>query len=128
MIVDSSALIAILYGKPQEARFLEILIHADVCRMSAASFVEACVIADARARSTDLDRLLRELAVRIEPVTESQARLAREAYQQYGRGNHPAKLNFFGLFRLCASEGAARTAIVQRHRFCPDRCAGGGIR
>lgn len=98
MIVDTSAIMAILYGEPEEVSFLTILVNAPICRMSAATYVETCVVADARNKSSDLDRLLHKLSVRIEPFTEEQARIARQAYRDYGRGNHPAALNYGDCF------------------------------
>jgi ribonuclease VapC len=102
VIVDTSAVIAILRDEPEAAAFATVADAAAQCRMSAANFFEAAIIIDGRRdaiASRRLDDLLRELQIVIEPVTESQARLAREAYRDFGRGSgHPARLNFGDCF------------------------------
>lgn len=102
MILDSSALIAILRSEPEAPAFADAIENAAVRRISAASYVEAGAVIDGSrdpVLSRRFDDLLRDAQIRIEPVTEIQARLAREAYRDYGRGSgHPAKLNFGDCF------------------------------
>lgn len=102
MILDSSALIAILRSEPEAPAFADAIENAAVRRISAASYVEAAAVIDGSREpvlSRRFDDLLRDAQIRIEPVTEIQARLAREAYRDYGRGSgHPAKLNFGDCF------------------------------
>ena len=102
MIVDSSALIAILFNEPEAPTYLKSLYPIARPRISAASFLEAAIVVDSRSRpslSKRLDELMRELRLIVEPVTEEQARIAREAYRDYGRGSgHPARLNFGDCF------------------------------
>jgi uncharacterized protein with PIN domain len=77
-------------------------IHSAVRRVSAANFVEAAVIIDASrdpVASRRFDDLIKEAQIIIEPVTELQARIARDAYRDFGKGSsHPAKLNFGDCF------------------------------
>lgn len=98
MILDTSALLAILRDEPDAMRYAKALAEAAVRRLSAASYVEAAAVIDASrdpVASRRFDDLLREARVVIEPVTEEQALLAREAYRDFGRGSgHPARLNF----------------------------------
>jgi ribonuclease VapC len=102
MILDTSALIAILRGEPDAAVYAQAIEQAALRRLSAANFVEAAVVIDGSRdpiASRRFDELLREADVRVEPVTETQARLARGAYRDFGRGSgHPAKLNFGDCF------------------------------
>jgi len=102
VILDSSALIAILRSEPEAPAFADAIENAAVRRISAASYVEAAAVIDGSrdpVLSRRFDDLLRDAQIRIEPVTEIQARLAREAYRDYGRGSgHPAKLNFGDCF------------------------------
>lgn len=96
MIVDSSALLAVLLGEPERAAFVELMID-EPCRMSAASLTEAGIVADQRsvALGRQLDDLVNELGISIEPVTRKHSQLARTAYRRYGRGSgSPARLNF----------------------------------
>ena len=98
----ASALIAILRDEPEAAACAHALEAAADRRISAANFVEAAVIIDASRdpiASRRFDDLVKEAQLVIEAVTESQARIAREAYRDFGRGSgHPARLNFGDCF------------------------------
>lgn len=102
MIIDSSALIAILRAEPEARACLEAIAAATSRRISAASFVEVGAVID---RSNDpvasrrLDELLQQAGIHIEPVTERQAHIARAAYRDFGKGSkHRAHLNFGDCF------------------------------
>lgn len=88
MIIDSSALMAILNGEPEGERLLRAA-AAGPCLISAATAVEVGIVADARSarHGERLDELLRVLEVEVEPVTVRQAEVARLAYRRYGRGS-----------------------------------------
>jgi ribonuclease VapC len=102
MIIDSSAVIAIVRHEPERDRFLEVLDGAGFARISAASYLEAAIVTDGSrdpVLSNYLDQFLESAQIEIEPVTASQARIAREAYRGYGKGSgHPAQLNFGDCF------------------------------
>ncbi len=102
MIVDSSALVAILTEEADHIPLVKRLSRSTLNRLSAATFVECSVVIDGRRNpllSGRLDELLATHSVAIEPVTESQARIARQAYRDYGRGSgHAAALNFGDCF------------------------------
>ena len=102
MIVDASVLVAIVAEEPDGPLYAAALEASPVNRISAATYLEASIVID-RARnpliSRRLDEMLREGAFIIEPVTESQARVARSAYRDFGKGSgHPAGLNFGDCF------------------------------
>jgi ribonuclease VapC len=102
LIIDTSALIAILRSEP-EAKACALAIEQSVNRrLSAANFVEAALVIDGSrdpVASRRFDDLIKEAKITIEPVTELQAKIAREAYRDYGKGSgHPAKLNFGDCF------------------------------
>jgi ribonuclease VapC len=112
VIIETSALIAIRKAEPESERFTRLIHRALTKRLSAASFLVASVLIDsprdaiARRR---FDALIVKLAITIEPVTESQARIAREAYRDFGKGSgHKTKLNFGDCF---AYELARETAL-----------------
>jgi ribonuclease VapC len=102
VIVDASALIAILRDKPEASACARAIEAASRRRISAANFVEAAIVIDAGQdpiASRRFDDLLRAAQLEIEPVTEVQARIARAAYRDFGRGSgHPARLNFGDCF------------------------------
>jgi ribonuclease VapC len=98
VIVDTSAVIAILKEEDDAAVYAQAVANADSRRLSAASYLE-CVIVLVSALdpivSSGLDERIAEAKIVIEPVTERQARLARQAYADFGKGSgHPAGLNF----------------------------------
>ena len=102
MILDSSAVIAVITGEDDYQPYLDALLDADRVRLSAATYVETAIVLD-RHRDPGLgrriDRLLAEVAASIEPVTPEQARIARGAHRDFGRGSgHPARLNFGDCF------------------------------
>ena len=109
MIVDTSAVIAILTAEDDAAIYAHAIAGASVRRLSAASYLECGIVLDnqrdpvisrslqttSETRSSHLDELLAEAEFVIEPVTEHHARLARQAYADFGRGSgHRAGLNF----------------------------------
>ena len=102
MIVDTSALIAILTQEEGSEAFADAIAAADAPVLSAASYVEAGIVIDNRrnpALSRALDSFLVENRLTIEAVTYGQARIAREAYRDFGKGSgHPAALNFGDCF------------------------------
>lgn len=97
MILDSSAVVAILRGEEDADDHLEALASAVHNRISAATLVETTTVVDAARDpviSRRLDELLTLFDVVVEPFTAEHAVLARAAYRDYGRGSgHPAKLN-----------------------------------
>lgn len=101
MIIDTSALIAILRNEPETSAMSVALRQASICRMSAATYTEAAVVADSNRDpilSRRFDELLRELHMRVESVTPNQAEIARQAYRDFGKGRHKAGLNFGDCF------------------------------
>jgi ribonuclease VapC len=101
MVLDTSALLAILFDEPERRRFSEAIALAGHCAVSAATFVEVSMILESRhgaAGVRALDRLLSAARVAVLPVDAPQAEAAREAFRQYGKGRHPAGLNFGDCF------------------------------
>lgn len=98
MIIDSSAMLAILFVEDGAAAYAIALERAGGCRISAATWLESAIRIDTRGSplaSLAFDDFVREARLVIEPVDEPQVRLARAAYRAFGRGSgHPAGLNF----------------------------------
>jgi len=96
MVIDTSALIAILHREPEAAAFENAITDAPVRLLSAVTKLEAGMVTLGRGRvGTDLlDALLNTMAVTIVPFDDHQAAIARDAFARYGRGRHPASLNF----------------------------------
>lgn len=102
MIVDTSALVAVIALEPEALEFARAMENADTLRISAGTYLEATVVLNRRGDPA-LDRMfvtmMQDAGFVIEPVTVEQARIARQAYRDYGKGSgHPAKLNFGDCF------------------------------
>jgi ribonuclease VapC len=102
VIVDSSALVAILKREPDWRWFAAALDNSDKSYISAATYLEICVVMERLkipAMNHDIDELMEQFEIVIEPVSVAQAKIARQAYRDYGRGSgHPANLNFGDCF------------------------------
>lgn len=101
MVVDSSAIVAVLLSEPEAGAVTDLLRVADEPRMSAANLAECHIVLDNRTGDDNgelLRALLFEFGIVIEPVTAGDAWLAAEAYRRFGRGRHRAKLNYGDCF------------------------------
>jgi ribonuclease VapC len=102
MIIDTSALIAILRSEEDAKLYTDAIENASVRRISAGNYLEVAAVMDSShdpIASRKFDDLLREARIAIEAFTEAQARIARFAYRDFGRGSrHPARLNFGDCF------------------------------
>ena len=120
MIVDTSALIAILFHEPEAPLFAKALAGTDVCRISAVCLVEASIVVETYAKDLgvrQLDMLLRKAAVRVEPVTEEQAYTARQAYTDYGKGRHAAGLNLGDCFSYALAKAYGEPLLFKGADF-----------
>jgi ribonuclease VapC len=121
VIVDSSALVAILWSEPDAAVFAEALDAAPVRRISAGTYIELGIVIDAKRNpvaSRRIDELISEAAISIEPVTEGQARLAREAYRDFGKGSrNPAQLNFGDCFAYALAKEMREPLLFKGNDF-----------
>jgi ribonuclease VapC len=101
MVIDSSALIAILENETEAPQLAEAIESDSVRLLSAVSFVETSIVIENRRGKEGgkaFDLLLQTVPIEIIPVTQKQAMVARNAYMIYGKGRHPAKLNFGDCF------------------------------
>jgi ribonuclease VapC len=121
VIIDTSALLAILRDEPDALDYAQALASASIRRISAANYVEAAAVIDAGhdpVASRRFDELLREAQCVIEPVTEAQARVAREAYRDFGRGtSHPAHLNFGDCFAYALAKAMNEPLLFKGNDF-----------
>jgi len=121
MIVDTSAPITILRDEPEAISYARAIERADARRVSAANFVEAALVIDSSRdpiASRRFDDLCREANLTIEQVTEAQARIAREAYRDFGRGSgHPAKLNFGDCFAYALAKVSGEPLLFKGDDF-----------
>jgi ribonuclease VapC len=121
MIIDASALIAILRDEPEARTFAKAIAGTNIRRVSAVNYVEAAAVIDASRNpvaSRRFDDLLREAQLIIETVTEAQARIAREAYRDFGKGSgHPAGLNFGDCFAYALAKATGEPILFKGDDF-----------
>ena len=121
MIVDTSAVIAILRNEREAATFARVIEAANERRISAVNFVEAAAVIDGSrdaVASRRLDDFVREAGLIIEPVTAAQARIACEAYRDFGKGSgHPARLNFGDCFAYALAKATAEPLLFRGDDF-----------
>jgi ribonuclease VapC len=121
MIVDSSALLAILRDEPDAEVFVAAIAKAESRRISAATFLETAIVIDGSREpvaSRRFDDLVNEAGLAIEPVTEQQARIAREAYRDFGKGSgHPAQLNFGDCFAYALAKATGERLLFKGRDF-----------
>jgi len=101
MVIDSSAILAIILAEPEQDRFIELLTSADTRQMSAASVLETSMVLEARngeAAGRELDWLLTRAQIDVVGVDREQIEVARAAWRKYGKSRHRAALNFGDCF------------------------------
>ncbi len=120
MVIDTSALVAILLDEPERGSFNE-KIEADPMRlMSVVSFVETALVIEARlgeAGGRELDLLLYRAGIDVVPVDIDQAEIARQAFRKYGRGRHPAGLNFGDCFAYALVKTTGEPLLFKGNDF-----------
>lgn len=120
MIIDSSAIVAILSEESDARELAEAIEEALDRRASVVTYVEAAIVLDSRrnaALSRRLDEFVREARVLLEPVTVEQARLAREAYRDFGKGRHRAGLNFGDCFAYALAKEKGEPLLFKGDDF-----------
>jgi len=120
VIIDTSAILAILFAEPEGDRFTAAILAAEARRMSVASYVEASLrVAGLQTPGLDglLDALLERLGVTLEPVTISQGHVAREAGARFGKGHHPAGLNYGDCFSYALAKATGELLLFKGDDF-----------
>jgi ribonuclease VapC len=110
----------VLFEEPDAESLVERLLSGSSRRLSAASLLEAGIKADGHPnpnKGPALDSMIAEMALKVEPVTAEQAQIAREAYRRFGRGNHPARLNFGDCFAYALAKATGEPLLFKGNDF-----------
>ena len=120
MILDTSALLAVLQDEPERERYVEAIETATSCAMSVVSQVEASILLLTR-RGPDavraFDLFVARAAIELMPVDAEQALLARQAYRAFGKGRHAARLNFGDCFAYALSQATGEPLLYKGSDF-----------
>lgn len=120
MIIDTSAILAVLLGEPDAGRYEDAIAAAWPRRMSVVALLEAAMVVESRggaAAGQELDMLLEKSAVELVPVTPEHANAARRAWRRFGKGNHPAGLNFGDCFAYALAKTAGEPLLFKGEDF-----------
>jgi ribonuclease VapC len=120
MILDTSAVIAIFFEEPDGDHYLQKIRDADRCSISAATFVELSMVIEGQLGAEagrQLDMFLRRAEIAIEVVTVEQAHLARQAFLDFGKGRHPAQLNFGDCFAYALAKATGEPLLFKGMDF-----------
>ncbi len=120
MILDTSALVAILYREPERDRFIDLMNAADSCALSVANFVELSMVVENQLGAEagrQVDVFLRRAGVVIEPVSVEQGQIARQAFLDYGKGRHSAALNFGDCFAYALARAKGEPLLFKGDDF-----------
>ena len=120
MILDSSAIIAVLRDEPDADALSAAIESAETRRVSVATYIESAIVIDSNRTvllSNLLDSFLGRALIIIEPVTVEQGRLAREAYRDFGKGHHRAGLNFGDCFAYALAKDKGEPLLFKGDDF-----------
>ncbi len=120
MILDCSPLVAILAGEPDAELYIQAISRAPRCRISAGNFIELSIVVESQFPIEVLrqcDALFRRVGIVIEPVTVEHAQLARQAFHDFGKGRHPAGLNFGDCFAYALARHTGEPLLFKGNDF-----------
>src|SRR5258708_31596902 len=120
MVVDTSALVAILLREPDADRFSQAIADASVRLISAVTRVELSFVVESGKRLTgpeDIVRALRDARIEVASVTPQQAEIAIEAFHRFGKGRHPAALNIGDCFAYALAKATGHPLLYKGGDF-----------
>lgn len=120
MIIDTSALVAVLYREPEAENFARIIHDADICRISVANHVELAMVIESQLGPEGMQQaeaFFRRAGIEIEPVTLEHGELARQAFLDFGKGRHRAGLYFGDCFAYALAKASGEPLLFKGNDF-----------
>ena len=120
MILDTSVLVAVLYGEPEADRYIRLIHGAERCLISAGSFLELSIVIERQTGpevARQCDMFFRRAGIIIEPFTVEQAHVARQAFHDFGKGRHKAGLNFGDCFAYALAKITGEPLLFKGEDF-----------
>ncbi len=120
MVIDTSALLAIFLAEPDRKPFLDLIIQAETRLISAANVLETGIVLEAKrgeAAGREFDLFVVRAALQVVPVDSEQVEIARSAWRKYGKGRHPAALNFGDCFAYALAKFSCEPLLAKGTGF-----------
>lgn len=120
MILDTSSVAAILFGEPEALHYTQLIHDAPRCLISVANFVELSMVIEGQIgvdAGRQCDMFLHRAGIIIEPLTIEQGQLARQAFLDFGKGRHPAGLNFGDCFAYALAKATGEPLLFKGEDF-----------
>lgn len=120
MILDTSALVAVLYQEPEAELFTRTIHETGRCLISSGNFLELSMVIEGQlgtAALSQCDMFFRRAGIVVEPFTVEQAHIARQAFHDFGRGRHPAGLNFGDCFAYALAKVSGEPLLFKGEDF-----------
>jgi ribonuclease VapC len=120
VIVDSSAILAIVLREPDRFRYVDAMLESTSCRMSVANWLETTMVVDRKGSPVSISRFedfLHDAHIELMPVSVSQATIARMAWRSFGRGFHRAKLNYGDCFAYALAKEMREPLLFKGNDF-----------
>jgi len=120
VVIDTSALLAILLGEPERGKFLQLLSESETHLLSAANALETAIVVESRrgeAAGRELDLFLHRTKIEIVAVDAEQFSIARFAWRKFGKGRHPAALNFGDCFAYALTKTSSESLLAKSEDF-----------
>jgi ribonuclease VapC len=120
MVIDTSALLAIFLAEPERQGFLDRIVDAESRLISAANALETGIVLEAKrgeAAGREFDLFLVRARFQIVPVDAEQVEIARSAWRKYGKGHHPAALNFGDCFAYALAKSSGEALLAKGADF-----------
>ena len=120
MVVDTSALLAIFLAEPERKSFLESIFQAETRMISAATVLETGIVLETKrgeSAGREFDLFVVRASLQIVPVDGEQAEIARSAWRKFGKGNHPAGLNFGDCFAYALAKASGESLLAKSNDF-----------
>jgi ribonuclease VapC len=120
MVIDTSALVAIFLGEPERKSFLDAILESGRRSVSAANVLETGIVLEAKrgeAAGREFDLFVVRAGLRVVPVDDEQVEVARSAWRSFGKGRHPAGLNFGDCFAYALAKSSGEPLLAKGEDF-----------
>ncbi len=120
VVIDTSALLAILLGEPERGKFLQLLSESETRLLSTANALETAMVVESRrgeAAGRELDLFLHRTKIEMVAVDAEQFSIARFAWRKFGKGRHPAALNFGDCFAYALTKTSREPLLAKGEDF-----------